>query len=40
MHITPWKSLSNRTAIESDRERKILLQRKTIVYLSSKMKEK
>ena len=40
MHITPWKSLSNRTAIESDRERKILLQRKTITYLSSKMKEK
>ncbi len=40
MHITPWKSLSNRTTIESDRERKILLQRKTITYLSTKMKEK
>ena len=40
MHITPWKSLSNRTAIESDRERKIFLQRKTITYLSTKMKEK
>ncbi len=40
MHITPWKSLSNKTTIETDRERKLLLHRKTIVYLSSKMKEK
>jgi len=39
-HITPWHSLSNRTVIESDRERKLLLQKKTITFLSSKMKEK
>ena len=40
MHITPWKSLSNKTTIETDRERKLLLHRKTIATLSSKMKEK
>lgn len=40
MHITPWKSLSNKVSIETDRERKLLLHRKTIDYLSSKMKEK
>ena len=40
MHVTPWKSLSNLWAVEPDRERKLLLHRKTITYLSSKMKEK
>jgi len=40
MHISAWKWLWNKTAIEVDRERKLMLHKKTIVLLSSKMKEK
>lgn len=39
MHITAWKSLSNRASIETDRQRKIFLHKKTITYLSTKLKE-
>lgn len=40
MHITAWKALPNRWAIEPDAERKILLKKKTIIYLQNKLKEK
>jgi hypothetical protein len=33
MHITAWKALPNRGSIETERERKIFLKRKTINYL-------
>jgi SsrA-binding protein len=39
MHVTAWKALSNRWAIETDRERKIFLHRKTINFLAGKVKE-
>ncbi|PID87585.1 SsrA-binding protein [Candidatus Gracilibacteria bacterium] len=39
MHISAWKSLANKESIETERERKIFLKRKTIDYLSSKVKE-
>lgn len=39
MHVTAWKALSNREVIETDRERKVFLHRKTINYLSVKSKE-
>ncbi len=39
MHVTPWKTLPNKQAIESNRERKIFLHKKTISYLSVKSKE-
>ncbi len=39
MHISVWKSLSNKSSIESERERKIFLKRKTINYLIWKQKE-
>jgi len=39
MHITPWKALSNRETIEVAAPRKIFLHRKTITYISSKIKE-
>lgn len=39
MHITAWKSLSNRDSIETERQRKIFLHKKTITYLSLKSKE-
>lgn len=39
MHITPWKALPNREAIEPDRERKIFLHKKDILYLTQKIKE-
>ncbi len=39
MHITAWKALSNRESVETERERKIFLTRKTINYLIWKIKE-
>lgn len=39
MHITAWKSLSNREAIETDVERKVFLHKKTINYLQVKSRE-
>ncbi len=39
LHITPWKALSNRWALETDAPRKVLLHKKTIEYLTQKSKE-
>ncbi len=39
LHITPWKALSNRGALETDAPRKVLLHKKTIEYLTQKSKE-
>ena len=39
MHVTPWKALPHRETIETDAPRKVFLHKKTIVYLSSKIKE-
>lgn len=39
MHITAWKALPNRESIETDRERKIFLHKKTINFLAWKMRE-
>ena len=39
MHITALASLPNKASIETERERKIFLHKKTITYLSSKVKE-
>lgn len=39
MHISPWKTLSNKQSIVVDREKKIFLHKKTISYLASKSKE-
>ncbi len=39
MHVTAWKALVNRESIETDRERKIFLHKKTISYLSWKSRE-
>lgn len=40
MHVTPWKSLPNRTAIEPENERKLFLHKRDILFLSNKLKEK
>lgn len=39
MHITALASLPNKASIETERERKIFLHKKTITYLSNKVKE-
>lgn len=39
MHVSAWKSLVNKNSIETERLRKIFLQRKTILYLIWKSKE-
>ncbi|MDD3645816.1 MAG: SsrA-binding protein SmpB [Candidatus Gracilibacteria bacterium] len=39
MHVTPWKALPNNGVIEADRDRKVFLHKKTITYLSGKVKE-
>jgi len=39
MHITPRKTLVNRSQVQSDRDRKIFLYRKTINLLKAKAKE-
>jgi len=39
MHITPWKALPNRESIVADRDRKIFLHKKDILFLSWKSRE-
>ena len=39
MHVSAWKSLPNSISIETERERKIFLHKKTITYLNWKSKE-
>lgn len=39
MHISAWKTLSNKQGIETDRERKVFIHKKDIIYLSWKIKE-
>ena len=39
MHISAWKWLVNRESIEVERERKVLLSKKKIIYYGSKLKE-
>lgn len=39
MHISAWKWLVNRDTIDVERERKILLSKKRIIYYGSKLKE-
>jgi tmRNA-binding protein len=33
MHVAAWKALPNREVVETDRERKIFLHKKTITFL-------
>lgn len=39
MHVTAWKALSNKSWIETDRDRKIFIHKKDIIFLWNKMKE-
>lgn len=39
MHVSAWKALPNRESVETERERKIFVHKKTITYLNWKMKE-
>ncbi|MDR2641153.1 MAG: SsrA-binding protein [Candidatus Peribacteria bacterium] len=39
MHISVWKTLPNKSSIDTNRQRKIFLHKKDIIYLSSKSKE-
>lgn len=39
MHVSPWKALSNIHSIDAARERKVFLHKKTILFLSGKIKE-
>ncbi len=39
MHVSAWKALANKSSIETDRNRKIFLHKKDIVYLIWKSKE-
>jgi tmRNA-binding protein len=39
MHISAWKTLANKDRLETDQPRKIFLHKKTIIMLSSKLKE-
>ncbi|MDD3793194.1 MAG: SsrA-binding protein SmpB [Candidatus Gracilibacteria bacterium] len=39
MHVSAWKTIANKSGIETDRIRKVLLHKKDIVYLSGKSKE-
>jgi SsrA-binding protein len=39
-HISPYKNVTNKTAIDPLRERKLFLKKKDILYLSQKLKEK
>jgi len=34
MHVTAWKALASRETVDTDRERKIFLHKKTITYLN------
>ncbi len=39
-HVSAWKALANRDSIDTSCDRKIFLHKKTVSYLSSKLKEK
>lgn len=39
MHVSAWKAIPGREIVDTDRERKIFLTRKTITYLIWKQKE-
>ena len=39
MHITAWKALANKESIDTSRDRKIFLHKKTINFLCAKLKE-
>jgi SsrA-binding protein len=39
MHVSAWKALPSRETVETERERKIFLHKKTITYLIWKSKE-
>ncbi|NVP17762.1 SsrA-binding protein SmpB [Candidatus Gracilibacteria bacterium] len=39
MHVSAWKTIANKSGLETDRIRKVLLHRKDIIYLSGKSKE-
>lgn len=39
MHVTPWKTLVNRSTLPGDRDRKIFLHKKTLSMLAAKQKE-
>ena len=40
MHITPWKAIPNSQSIKPDAERKAMIHKKDLIYLSKKLKEK
>jgi hypothetical protein len=40
MHISAWKALPNSESVFAERERKIFIKKKTMMYLDQKMKEK
>jgi SsrA-binding protein len=39
MHISAWKTLPNKDSLDTKRDRKIFLHKKTIIYLCQKLKE-
>ena len=39
MHISAWKTLSNKNSVETDIERKVFLHKKTINFLCDKLKQ-
>lgn len=39
MHVSAWKALSNKSGIETARDRKVFLHKKDIVYLADKSKQ-
>ena len=39
MHVSAWKTLPNKDSIDTFRDRKIFLHKKTIIYLCNKLKQ-
>ena len=39
VHISAWKTLANKDNLETKRDRKIFLHKKTVIYLCQKLKE-
>ena len=39
IHISAWKTLANKTSVETEKDRKIFLHKKTILLLCQKLKE-
>jgi SsrA-binding protein len=39
IHISAWKTLANRDSLDTKRDRKIFLHKKTVIYLYQKLKE-